>query len=475
MPSPLTPEHRLSDLADGVLGPDSPSPSPSLSPGPLARRKKPWWKWRTMRLGLTLGPSSVIFLAEVIVGSITRSNALMADAFHVLSDMLGLVIGIAAIQIGKRDTSSGGYRAKRIEVLGALVNGVFVLALCLSIVMSAVERLFKPEEIENPQLLLITGAIGLAVNVIGLFVVGDGGHGHSHSHSHGSPADTPLLELTLPSSTAPETEDDDLHADLHEQQQQQQQQHDHGHSHGHGGDLNIRGVFLHILGDALGSVAVVISALIISYTNWPYAIYVDPALSLLIALILATHSIPLVRSTAEILLLDTPKRLDVAGLRDDILSIPGVRAIHELHVWQLTSERVVSSAHVGVASLDAYTDAGPKIHAAFHQRGVHSVTVQPEFLGHGPLAELLPPTSPGAVVLDVAPAACFLDCSSLAGTDERCRTGGLSRRRVGARAARRACGDLDASSDMAPSATPPTSDPSLGRSRSASLAVAPPG
>ncbi|KCV73436.1 hypothetical protein H696_00973 [Fonticula alba] len=474
----------------------------SASSSASATPKKPWWKWRTLRLSFTLGLSCIIFFAEVIVGSITHSNALMADAFHVLSDMLGLVIGIAAIQIGKRDRTPGNYRAKRIEVFGALVNGVFVLALCLSIVMSAVGRFFRPEEIEDPQLLLVTGSIGLVANIIGLVVVGHGGHGHSHSHgghSHGAPADTPLL-----SAAAEEDGDDEDDSHSHSHSHGDDHGHSHGehghshggsasagddsaghghaHSHGPGGDLNIRGVFLHILGDALASVAVVISALIITYSDWEYVNYVDPALSLLITLILIMHSIPLVRATADILLLDPPKQMNMNTLREEILDIPGVRAIHDLYVWQLTGERVIGSAHVGMTTPEAYAEIGPKIHAAFHRRGVHSVTIQPEYVGHGPMVGLLPspdapadgvksgaPTAPpqtpmaglqspshhhpaypassssmsSDVLLHIMADTCFLDCSSLAGTDERCKAGGLPRRRLGTRAnaARRACGN----------------------------------
>ena len=118
------------------------------------------------------------FVVELVVGNITNSVALVADSFHMLSDVISLVIGIVAVRIAKRRSTINTYGWVRAEVVGANVNTVFLLALCLTIVFDAIKRFLTPEPIEKVNLLLIVGAIGLC-----LF---QGFHGHSHgSHSHG--------------------------------------------------------------------------------------------------------------------------------------------------------------------------------------------------------------------------------------------------------------------------------------------------
>jgi len=134
----------------------------------------------------------VFFLVEVVVGYMTNSMALIADSFHMLSDVASLIVGFLALQYSTieapRDVYTYGYA--RAEVLGALVNAVFLLALCFSIFIEALKRLVLLEEIENPVLVLIVGSIGLVVNLFGILLFHQTGHGHSHggmlhSHSHG--------------------------------------------------------------------------------------------------------------------------------------------------------------------------------------------------------------------------------------------------------------------------------------------------
>ena len=129
------------------------------------------------------------FLVEVVVGYITNSMALIADSFHMLSDVASLIVGFLALQYSTieapREVYTYGYA--RAEVLGALVNAVFLVALCFSIFIEAMKRLVILEEIENPMLVLIVGAVGLVVNLFGMFLFHQTGHGHSHgglSHSH---------------------------------------------------------------------------------------------------------------------------------------------------------------------------------------------------------------------------------------------------------------------------------------------------
>lgn len=131
--------------------------------------------------------TSSFFLVEIIVGYGTNSMALVADSFHMLSDVISLIIGFFALRYSKRSqrTERNTFGWQRAEVLGALVNSVFLIALCFSILVESLKRLVEPESLKNPVLVLIVGAVGLAVNVIGLMLFHEHGHGHGHGHSHG--------------------------------------------------------------------------------------------------------------------------------------------------------------------------------------------------------------------------------------------------------------------------------------------------
>ena len=131
--------------------------------------------------------TSTFFLVEIIVGYITNSMALVADSFHMLSDVASLIVGFLALRystIGKR-THKYTFGYVRAEVLGALVNAVFLVALCFSILVESMKRMVIPEAVDNAELVLIVGSVGLVVNIIGLFLFHQHGHGHSHGGGHG--------------------------------------------------------------------------------------------------------------------------------------------------------------------------------------------------------------------------------------------------------------------------------------------------
>lgn len=156
---------------------------------PTNRPKRRFFQTKTFRLLAMLSLTFTYFLVELIVGNITNSVALVADAFHMLSDVISLVIAIVAVRISKRRSDINTYGWVRAEVVGANINTVFLIALCLTIVFDAIKRFIEPEPIENVNLLLIVGSIGLGINIIGLFLF-QGFHGHSHGggshgHSHG--------------------------------------------------------------------------------------------------------------------------------------------------------------------------------------------------------------------------------------------------------------------------------------------------
>jgi zinc transporter 1 len=150
------------------------------------RSKRRFFQTKTFRLLSMLSLTFLYFLVELIVGNITNSVALVADAFHMLSDVISLVIAIVAVRISKRRSDINTYGWVRAEVVGANINTVFLLALCLTIVFDAIKRFLTPEVIKDVNLLLIVGSIGLGINIIGLFLF-QGFHGHSHggSSAHG--------------------------------------------------------------------------------------------------------------------------------------------------------------------------------------------------------------------------------------------------------------------------------------------------
>lgn len=161
-------------------------PSPMTS---KRHRNVPFYTTKTVRLLCMLMLTFSFFIVEIVVGNMTNSLALVADAFHMLSDIISLLIGLVAVRIAKRSSSINTYGWVRAEVVGANTNTVFLLALCLTIVFDTIKRMIQPEPIVNVNLLLIVGCIGLGINLIGLLLF-QGFHGHSHGgkgheHSHG--------------------------------------------------------------------------------------------------------------------------------------------------------------------------------------------------------------------------------------------------------------------------------------------------
>lgn len=158
-----------------------------------------------------------------------------------------------------------------------------------------------------------------------------------------------------------------------------------GHSHSHG-DMGMRAMVLHVIGDALGNVGVIVSALIIWLTSSPSRFYADPAVSLFITLIILRSAIPLTSATAKILLQATPDHLDVNDIKEDIQGIPGVVSCHHVHIWQLSDSQIIASMHIQVAfpisssgGAERYMEVAKAIRKCLHAYGIHSATIQPEF------------------------------------------------------------------------------------------------
>ena len=157
-----------------------------------------------------------------------------------------------------------------------------------------------------------------------------------------------------------------------------------GHSHSHG-DLNVRGIFLHVMGDALGNIGVIATALIIWLTDYSWRFYFDPFISLVITVIILLSALPLCRAASRILLQAVPAGLEIDDIREDIESLEGVVSCHHVHVWQLSDTKVVASLHVQLgfdfegAGKEQYMRLAKEVRTCLHEYGIHSSTIQPEF------------------------------------------------------------------------------------------------
>jgi len=325
-----------------------------------------------------LSMTASFMLVELIVGNLTNSMALVADSFHMLSDVVALVIAYVSITMSPKEWSKNTFGWARAEVVGALVNSVFLVALCFSITVESIKRFLEPEEIKDPKLILIVGGVGLGINLVGMLLFGDVGHGHSHGGS-----DAPKKKS-----------DDQVNGHGHSHEKENGHGHSHGgHGHGHsdaassGHSMNITGVFLHVLADALGSVVVCITSLVIMLTDWEYRFYLDPVLSLVIVLIILVSTWPLLRDSTLILLNTIPAHIDLLDLETRLVTtVAGVSSIHELHVWRLVGRRVVASCHLemtppplGTEPVDHHMDVARQVKEFFHKAGIHSTTIQLEY------------------------------------------------------------------------------------------------
>jgi zinc transporter 1 len=330
------------------------------------------------------GLTGSFFVVELVVGHLTNSMALIADSFHMLSDIAALIIAFISVKMAPKSWDKNTFGWARAEVLGALVNAVFLVALCFSITMEALKRFYEPEKIHDPELILTVGALGLVVNLLGLCLFHEhGGHGHSHGHTQDRGTHSHISALA--NRDGEEGEKNEQGNLTSVTVQGKHETHSHGHSHGKEdstGNLNMRGVFLHVMADALGSVIVIISALVMwQAPDWRFAIYVDPGLSLIMVMLMMWSVWPLLIESALILLQTVPTHIDIEKLKRKLLeNIDGILAVHEFHVWQLAGDRIIASAHIRCLNLSEYMKIAENVKEFFHNEGIHSTTIQPEFV-----------------------------------------------------------------------------------------------
>jgi len=302
-------------------------------------------------LGFLILNLSFAFI-ELIYGVWTNSLGLISDSFHMFFDCTGLMAGLVATVITKwkaNDKFSYGY--VRAETLAGFINGLFLLFISFFIFSEAVERLVEPPEVKHERLLVVS-VLGFLVNLVGIFVFqhGGAGHGHSHDGGHGH-------------------------------------SHDGGHGHSHGGSGGgrsqiMQGVFLHILADTLGSVGVIVSAILMQMFGWMIA---DPVCSIFIAVLIALSVGSLIADSVSILMQRSPKALDISlpEAYQKVMQLEGVQGVHETHFWTLCS-----NYYCGGLKLEVSANADAKYIVSHTQnifRGINvtQLFVHLDFIEHG--------------------------------------------------------------------------------------------
>ena len=270
------------------------------------------------RLAIALGMTATYMVAEIVGGLITGSLALLADAAHMATDVVGLGLALLAIRFAARPaTPQRTYGFLRMEVLSALTNAVILLLLTIYIIYEAYQRFLAPPEILSGPMLIVA-LIGLAVNLVSMWLLMDGSKE----------------------------------------------------------SLNVKGAYFEVLGDMLGSVGVIAASLIIMFTGWQLA---DPLIGAGIGLFIVPRTWILLKQAVNILMESTPANVDVEKMTASLGSIPGVKAVHDLHVWTITSGTDAMSGHLVVEDAaqwrEVLREAQSRVRKDF---GIDHVTIQVE-------------------------------------------------------------------------------------------------
>jgi len=274
---------------------------------------------RALKFALTL--TSTFLLVELAGGIVTKSLALISDAAHMFTDAAALAIALAAIQIAKRPADKArtfGYY--RFEILAAAFNALLLFGVALYILYEAYRRLKSPPEIQSTGMLVVA-LVGLVVNFLSIRVLA-GGKDHS---------------------------------------------------------LNVKGAYLEVWSDLLGSLGVIVGALVIRFTGWTW---VDSTVAVLIGLWVLPRTWALLKASLNILLEGVPEDIDIAQVEEALLAVKGVKSIHDLHVWALTSGKPSLTVHlVNEEAVNAEREILPSIRTVLADRfGITHVTIQCELV-----------------------------------------------------------------------------------------------
>ena len=269
-------------------------------------------------LAMALGLTTAFLIAELIGSFVFNSLALLSDAAHMFTDSAALAIALAAVKIGQRpadDARTFGYR--RFEILAAAFNALLLFVVAAYVLYEGIKRFFEPTEVKSTGMLIIA-SIGLVVNIIAMRLL----------------------------------------------------------SAGKDKSLNVKGAYLEVWADMLGSIGVIIGAGVIMFTGWQW---VDPLVAIGIGLWVLPRTWILLKDTTQILLEGVPSGIDLAELRAAIAATPGVAGVHDLHVWSLTSNDHSLSTHVELADGADFEAVRTEVAKALHDRyHIEHATIQVE-------------------------------------------------------------------------------------------------
>ncbi|WP_029522360.1 cation diffusion facilitator family transporter [Persephonella sp. KM09-Lau-8] len=282
------------------------------------------------KLFVAIALNILIVIAQIVAGLYSGSLALITDAIHNFQDVVSLIIAyVAIIFMAKKPTKRMTFGYLRSEVMAGFINSAFLLGAIFLIILNSIERLFKPEEVQSMYLIVI-GGIAFIINAFSAWLLG------FHHHHHGEE------------------------------------------EHHHHEDLNIKAAYLHLLSDAGISLGVVIGGVIIYF----YGIYwVDPLISILFSLYILKETIPVLKKSYMILMEATPSNLNIADIKKEILSIPQIKDVHDIHVWALSSKDIYLSAHVsleGQTTIEDFNKILEELKERLGRYGINHITVQPE-------------------------------------------------------------------------------------------------
>jgi cation diffusion facilitator family transporter len=323
-------------------GPEAPAPASQVVHGTFT----PSEARQARRLAMVLVLVGAFFVLELGGAIMAESVVLQADALHLLMDVLALGVSLFAMRLAiRRPTSRFTYGLRRAEPVAAIFSALLVLLTTVGIVAEGVEALHAKSP-PRAGIMLVVALLAVVVNGVSAWLLHDAiGHAHPHAHDPDNPHDEPAPAAA------------------------------HAKSHGHA--LNLRGAWLHLLGDALGALAALVAAVVIR-SGGPVS--ADPIASFVVAAILLVGSLRLLRDATHVLLEAAPAHLPVEAIHAVIEAFPGVAAVHDLHVWTLGAGHDAISVHVRSTSPDPTLGhrLSERIRAVLH---VEYVTVQVEVDG----------------------------------------------------------------------------------------------
>ncbi|KAF5880197.1 zinc transporter 4, partial [Clarias magur] len=253
-------------------------------------------------------------------GYMANSLAIMTDALHILTDLVGIVVSLLALWLSaKPPTHTFTFGLHRLEVMSAGISVLLIYILTGVLLNEAVQRTLRPDFTIDGDVMLITAAVGVAINLIMGFLLNQSGHLHSHAHSHSH-----------------------SHSSGHAHSQRRGQgrgrsQHSHG-------SLAVRAAFIHALGDLVQSVGVLIAAYIVRFK--PEYKLADPICTYIFSVLVLVTTLRIIRDTGLILLEGVPRHMNVSVMKEDLLKLDGVESVEDLKLWALTAEHTVALAHL---------------------------------------------------------------------------------------------------------------------------------